>query len=104
MKELGIDLVNATNPENGTLTYTYDGAHHVTQKTDAKGQQVLYSCDQYGRLTEVHRYAMYNGVLTEQVGQMVKYYYDFERLGLGVLSEQPAGGGWWWWRCMVPIF
>jgi len=22
MKELGIDLVNATNPENGTLTYT----------------------------------------------------------------------------------
>jgi len=43
MKELGIDLVIATNPENGTLTYTYDGAPHVTQKTDAKGQQVLYS-------------------------------------------------------------
>jgi YD repeat-containing protein len=39
----GQDLASATNPENGTVTYTYDGAHHVTSRTDAKGQQTQYT-------------------------------------------------------------
>src|ERR1039458_2318910 len=38
----GSDLTSATNPENGTVTYQYDGAHHVTKRTDAKGQETRY--------------------------------------------------------------
>ena len=34
----GPDLVSATNPENGTVTYTYNGVHQVASRTDAKGQ------------------------------------------------------------------
>src|SRR6266498_1636003 len=41
----GNDLTSATNPENGTVTYQYDGAHRVTSRTDAKGQQTQYSYD-----------------------------------------------------------
>ena len=52
----GQDLVSTTNPENGTVTYTYDGAHHVTSRTDAKGQQTLYTYDTYGRVTDVRHY------------------------------------------------
>jgi len=48
----GTDLVSATNPENGTVTYTYDQAHHVLTRTDAKGQRANYSYDSYGRLTQ----------------------------------------------------
>ena len=33
----GQDMTSATNPEDGTVTYQYDGAHHVTQRTDALG-------------------------------------------------------------------
>ena len=32
------------------VTYTYDGSHHVTQRTDNIGQQTRYSYDVYGRL------------------------------------------------------
>jgi YD repeat-containing protein len=42
----GWDLVSATNPENGTVTYTYDGAHHVTSRTDALGQLTQYTAVQ----------------------------------------------------------
>jgi YD repeat-containing protein len=33
----GSDMPSATNPENGTVTYQYDGSHRVTKRTDAKG-------------------------------------------------------------------
>ena len=46
----GTDMVAATNPESGTVTYQYDAAHHVTQRTDNMGQQTRYSYDVYGRL------------------------------------------------------
>jgi YD repeat-containing protein len=48
----GSDLTSSTNPENGTVTYQYDGMHHVTQRTDAKGQKTQYTYDSYERLTE----------------------------------------------------
>jgi YD repeat-containing protein len=35
----GSDMTSATNPENGTVTYTYDAAHRVLSRTDAKGQK-----------------------------------------------------------------
>jgi YD repeat-containing protein len=52
----GSDLTSATNPENGTVTYQYDGAYHVTQRADAMGQQTKYSYDSYARLTLVQHY------------------------------------------------
>jgi YD repeat-containing protein len=77
----GSDLVSATNPENGTVTYQYDGAHHVTLRTDAKGQQTVYTYDAYGRLTKKQYWAWgstYGGtqVLQEQADQEVDYFYD----------------------------
>jgi RHS repeat-associated protein len=45
-------LLSATNPENGTVTYTYSNGR-MASKTDAKGQQLTYQYDSYGRLTSV---------------------------------------------------
>jgi RHS repeat-associated protein len=70
----GTDLASATNPENGTVTYQYDGDHHVTQRTDAYGQQTRYSYDAYGRLIEVQHWT--GSPLSEQLNQRVDYYYD----------------------------
>jgi YD repeat-containing protein len=47
-------LQSATNPENGTVSYSYlvsDGS--LYSKTDAKGQTVQYVRDPYGRVTAV---------------------------------------------------
>src|SRR5215472_16532880 len=68
----GSDLTSETTPEAGTVTYNYDGNHHVTQRTDALGQQTQYSYDAYERLVEVRHYV--GG--TEQTRQRVDYAYD----------------------------
>ena len=52
----GKPLQTATNPENGTVTYTYDNYNKVATKTDAKGQATVYTYDTYARLTKVQRY------------------------------------------------
>ena len=70
----GADLTSATNPENGTVTYQYDGSHHVTKRTDAMGQETRYLYDGYGRLTEVQHWA--GSPLAELTPQRVDYYYD----------------------------
>jgi uncharacterized protein RhaS with RHS repeats len=46
----GLDLASATNPENGVVSYTYNAAHQVLTRTDAKNQQTQYVYDIYGRL------------------------------------------------------
>lgn len=66
-------VIQATNPENGTVTYTYDDAKGLlTQKLDAKGNKVTYVYDSLKRPTEIHRWV---GTV-EQAGQLVKLYYD----------------------------
>jgi RHS repeat-associated protein len=72
----GNDLTSETNPESGTTTYTYDNAHHLHTRTDAKGQQTKYSYDAYERLYEVQHYIPVNGQLTEDTNQQWDYYYD----------------------------
>jgi RHS repeat-associated protein len=67
----GTDLISATNPENGTVTYQYDGAHHVTQRTDAKGQVMKYEYDSYGRLNVVNYFPYPTQVVTQAI-----YHYD----------------------------
>ena len=90
----GVDLVSATNPENGTVAYTYDAAHRVTTRTDAKGQETDYAYDAYGRLTSQRYYVLVNGVLMEQTAQAVAYTYD----------SSPYGGANLWGRLGVVNF
>jgi len=59
-------LQSATNPENGTVNYTYSG-NLLASKTDAKNQKLTYAYDTYNRLTSV----------TLGASQVLRtYYYD----------------------------
>jgi YD repeat-containing protein len=49
-------LWKATNPENGTMTYTYNADGTLATKIDAKGQKVAYSYDPYQRIATIQRY------------------------------------------------
>ncbi|MGC9969495.1 MAG: hypothetical protein ABSE56_02775, partial [Bryobacteraceae bacterium] len=49
-------LASATNPETGTVSYTYNGDGSLASKTDAKSQQITYNYDSYGRLTQAAGY------------------------------------------------
>jgi YD repeat-containing protein len=91
----GSDLMSATNPENGTVTYTYDLSHHVLTRTDALGQQTVYSYDSYGRLSEVQYYptrSPYDGTLADTIEQ-VNYSYDAGQYGVGRLTSVTFDGG-----------
>jgi YD repeat-containing protein len=79
----GSDLTSATNPENGTVTYTYDNSHHVASRTDALGHQTQYTYDAYGRLSQVQYYPQAGA--GESLAQRVTYYYD---------NTVPTAGGW----------
>jgi len=48
-------LQSATNPENGTVTYTYNSGttNTLASKTDAKGQKLTYEYDTLNRLTSI---------------------------------------------------
>ncbi len=81
----GSDLTSETTPEAGTVSYTYDGNHHVTQRIDALNQKTTYSYDAYERLTLVQHYTWGNNPQcfqncvaqwNEQAQQDVNYYYD----------------------------
>ena len=90
----GKDMVAATNPENGTVSYAYDVAHRVTTRTDAKGQQTRYTYDGYNRVTG-RRYYLPDGQggFVEQTGQAVQYTYDTAYEGLGKLATVTFGAG-----------
>ena len=46
-------LTSATNPENGTVSYTYNADGTLATKLDANGNTESYSYDTYGRLTGI---------------------------------------------------
>ncbi len=50
---VGTNLLSATNPENGTVTYTYNSDSTLHTKTDAKNQVFTYTYDSYKRLTQI---------------------------------------------------
>jgi RHS repeat-associated protein len=89
----GADMTSVTNPENGTVTYTYDATHHVTSRTDAKGQQTQYTYDGYGRVTEVQYYPQQGW---EDMNQRVNYTYDQGQYGMGRLTGVQFGGNDYW--------
>jgi YD repeat-containing protein len=83
----GSDLTSATNPENGTVTYTYDNAHRVLTRTDAKGQKTQYTYDLYGRKTLVQHF---NAAGVEQLKQQVTYTYG-DNAGAPTFSQNSWG-------------
>src|SRR5205814_8576228 len=52
----GAYLVSATNPENGTVVYTYNADGTMATKIDAKKQKVAYTYDVSKRVTQIQRY------------------------------------------------
>lgn len=68
-------LLSATNPESGTVSYTYSNGL-LQSKTDAKNQQTQYSYDSYGRVTQVRHYVWNFATLVEDVCQQVNLSYD----------------------------
>jgi YD repeat-containing protein len=99
----GLDLTSTTNPENGTVSYTYDTVHHVLSKTDAIGQQTHYSYDLYGRLTAQYFYPLVGGTPTLDPNQTVSYYYDtnphepgYSNNAQGRLTAVWMNTNWWY--------
>ena len=81
----GSDMLSSTTPEAGTVTYTYDGNHHVRTRTDAESQQTQYTYDAYERLIEAQHFTAtgFNGALQQQTNQQVNYGYDVNPLDPG---------------------
>src|SRR4026208_837580 len=71
----GGQLLSATNPENGTVSFTYNSDKTLATKTDAKNPQGHYSHDSYKRVTQIRR-GTYNGAFTEDTCQREDYSYD----------------------------
>jgi RHS repeat-associated protein len=81
----GAFLLSATNPENGTVTYTYGTGGTLATKTDAKNQQIRYTYDSYLRLT---RLAYYQTPTSQEDTQArVDIYYDSYWVGGPPLSN-----------------
>ncbi len=75
-------LQSATNPENGTVTYTYNSNYLLATKTDAKNQKLTYAYDGYNRLTTV----------TLGASQVLRtYYYDSNPLDSTGFSQYTSG-------------
>src|SRR5207249_4034020 len=66
-------LMSATNPENGTVNYTYNADGTLATKIDAKGQKTAYTYDANMRVTQIQRYP---GGTVEDPAQKTTFYYD----------------------------
>ncbi|MEZ5403660.1 MAG: RHS repeat-associated core domain-containing protein [Bryobacteraceae bacterium] len=54
-------MTSTTNPETGTVNYTYTSNGQVATKIDAKNQKVVYGYDPYLRLTTIARHPVSTG-------------------------------------------
>ncbi len=79
-------LSSATNPENGTVSYTYNADGTLATRTDARGQRTEYSYDPYRRPTQV-RHFVGTG---EDLCQRVDFYYDSNPFD-GTISQNAWG-------------
>jgi len=94
---VGALLLSATNPENGTVTYTYNGNSQIATKTDAKNQQIQYTYDSYNRVTQVgHFYWQFSyqcgcNTYVEDTTQRLVYSYDTNPYDGGNYSQYTQG-------------
>src|SRR5581483_5854423 len=79
-------LTQTQQPENGTMTYTYNANGTVATRTDARGVKAEYTYDAYRRLTKI----TYNN--NANPCQAVDLYYDTNPLD-GAYSANGYGGG-----------
>jgi len=88
-------LISAANPENGTVTYTYNGDSTLQKKTDAKGQRLEYTYDAYKRVTQIRKY---NSAGVEAPGVTFTYdqnpvdpYYSLNAWGRRATAQYQVG-------------
>ncbi|MCX6612193.1 MAG: hypothetical protein NTW74_15235, partial [Acidobacteria bacterium] len=55
-------LLSATNPENGTVNYTYNADGTTATKTDAKGIKTEFSYDAYKRVLQMRKLTLVSSV------------------------------------------
>jgi YD repeat-containing protein len=68
-------MTSSTNPESGTVTYTYNSDNTLQYKHDAKGQDTVYTYDIVKRVTMVQRFP--NGRRNaEDTCQQITYSYN----------------------------
>src|SRR5271165_1264285 len=84
--QVGSLLLSATNPENGTVTYTYGANNLIATKLDANNQKTVYSYDSYNRVTEIQHFYYQLGGYIEDTSQQVLYTYDSGTYGQGRLT------------------
>jgi YD repeat-containing protein len=80
-------LMSTTNPENGTVSYTYNANGTVATKTDAKQQRTEYSYDGLARVTEIRHYVNPYHPAEEDSQQRVTFTYDTAENGWGRLAS-----------------
>jgi RHS repeat-associated protein len=83
-------LTSATNPESGTVSYSYSADTTLWGKTDANGQLTVYGYDASKRVTSVHVYP-YGWSYGEDPCQLVTYGYDAGTNGFGRLTSTAYG-------------
>ncbi|MGI8544185.1 MAG: RHS repeat domain-containing protein [Aridibacter sp.] len=71
-------LLNATNPEAGTISYVYDNSGNLTSKTDARNVVTSYAYDNLNRVTQ----RSYSDATPQ-----VSYYYDNQTYAKGLLTK-----------------
>jgi RHS repeat-associated protein len=68
------------NPENGTVTYTYDSQNRLSTVVDAKNQKKVLTYDSYNRVTQVQRYVNSGGYVEDPMAR-TNFYYDSNPFG-----------------------
>ena len=76
-------LTSASNPESGTVSYQYDNAGNLTQKTDARGVVSTYVYDELNRNTSID----YSDSTPDVFRQ-----YDLALNGIGFINQIWQGG------------
>ena len=91
-------LLTATNPENGTVTYTRDKVGHVKTRVDAMGQTTSYYLRRLQPADAGHEGAGVAG--PPDPCQTENYYYDGQTVdgySTGASIWQADGGDLWVW-------
>jgi len=79
-------LTSATNPENGTVTYTYNGDGLLATKTDAKSQVLYFFYDTKHRLLRIE---------SPQGTVKTEFTYDTGTYGVGKMATASNDGHTW---------
>jgi RHS repeat-associated protein len=90
-------LAQTNSPEAGVTQYAYNSDGTLASRTDAKNQQIQYTYDPFGRVTQVSRGTLVNGQFNEDLTQRATLTYDdtdngFSENTIGRVSEVDYSG------------